>query len=360
MCRPSIGPVLLVLALLVAVAVYVIPRGIEARALLMIEDDPVRIADRALDEKFNAALATHETEQALADQDADLAISFVELAAARHVLLDPGLTGKVNAAVAEAATTQHAAESFALGFVTGEPRDMAGLVGTTLGDLFVFGDLRDAARESGRLVMGEPADELILGLACIGLAITGGTYATLGAIAPARVGLSVAKAARRSGQFGADLAATFGRMPRGVVDWGRLKNAIIGASISEPALAIHAAREAVKIERAGGLMHLAHDVGRMQAKAGTRAALDGLTIAESPREMGRVAKLAEKEGGRTRAILKTVGRGAIVLTAATFDLGAWLLGALFTVFALVASLKSATERITLRVLRNRKERRPVT
>jgi hypothetical protein len=243
MCRPSIGPVLLVLALLVAVAVYVIPRGIEARALLTIEDDPVRIADRALDEKFNAALATHETEQALADQDADLAISFVELAAARHVPLDPGLTEKVNAAVAEAATTQHTAESFAFGFVTGEPRDMAGLVGTTLGDLFVFGDLRDAARESGRLVMGEPADELILGLACIGLAITGGTYATLGAIAPARVGLSVAKAARRSGQFGADLAATFGRMLRGVVDWGRLKNAIIGASISEPALAIHAARE---------------------------------------------------------------------------------------------------------------------
>jgi hypothetical protein len=361
MRQPSIGSVLLVLALLAAVAVYVIPRGFEARALLAIEDDPVRIADRALDEKFNAALATREIEQALADQDADLANSFVELAAARHVALDPGLTEKVSAAVAEAATAQHAAaESFALGFVTGEPKDMAGLAGTTLGDLFVFGDLRDAARESGRLVMGEPADELILGLACVGLAITAGTYATLGAIAPARVGLSVAKAARRSGRLGADLAANFGRMLRGVVDWGRLKKAIVGASISEPALAIHAAREAVKIERGGGLMHLAHDVGRVQAKAGTRAALDGLTIAESPREMGRIAKLAEKEGGRTRAILKTVGRGAIVLTAATFDLGAWLLGALFTVFALVASLKSATERITLRVLRNRKERRPVT
>jgi len=95
----------------------------------------------------------------------------------------------------------------------------------------------------------------------------------------------------------------------------------------------------------------------VQAKAGTQAALDSLKIAESPREMARVAKLAEKQGGKTRAILKVVGRGAIALTLATFDLGVWILGALLTAFAFVSSLKSATERMTMRVLRYRKERR---
>jgi hypothetical protein len=110
----------------------------------------------------------------------------------------------------------------------------------------------------------------------------------------------------------------------------------------------------VKIERAGGLMHLARDVGRVQSKAGTRAALDGLKVAESPREMAQVAKLAEKEGGKTRAILKTLGRGAIALTLATFDLGLWILGALLTVFTFVSALKSATERGTQRVLNWRK------
>ena len=95
----------------------------------------------------------------------------------------------------------------------------------------------------------------------------------------------------------------------------------------------------------------------MQAKAGTQAALDGLKIAETPREMSRVAKLAEKEGSKTRAILKVVGRGAIALTLATFDLGVWMLGALFTAFAFVSSLKSATERTALRVIRYRKRRR---
>src|SRR4029077_15760621 len=115
-------------------------------------------------------------------------------------------------------------------------------------------------------------------------------------------------------------AATIGRSLRSVVDWPKLRVAIGGVSISEPALAIRAARESVKIERAGGLMRLVRDVGRVQGKAGTQAALDGLKIAESPREMSRLARLAEAAGGKTRAILKVAGRGAIMLTFAAFDL----------------------------------------
>jgi hypothetical protein len=104
-------------------------------------------------------------------------------------------------------------------------------------------------------------------------------------------------------------------------------------------------------------VRLAGDVGRVQSKAGTKAALDGLKIAETPAEMARVARLAEKQGGKTRAILKVAGRGAIALTVATFNLGMWVLGALLTLLGFVSSLKSATERVTLRVLRRRKARR---
>jgi hypothetical protein len=357
MRRPSLGPVLLTVALLAVLAVYMVPRGLAARAQLDIADDPVRIAERALDESFNADLAQREIERALAAKDADLAQSFVELAAARKVALDPALIEQVKRAVEEESSASGAAKRFAQGLVSGEPSDTASLAGTTLGDLFVFGDVRDAVREGTRLALGENADTLVLGLACVGLAITAGTYATLGAEAPARVGLSLAKAARKTGRLSAELAASVGRMMRGVVDWRRLKNAIVGASLSQPALAVRAAREAVKIRRARSLVRLAGDVGRIETKAGTRAALDGLQIAESPREMSRVAKLAEKEGGRTRAILKVAGRSAIVLTGAVFDLGVWIVGALLTLLGMVSALKSATERATLRVIRHRKERR---
>ena len=98
--------------------------------------------------------------------------------------------------------------------------------------------------------------------------------------------------------------------------------------MAQPALAIRAARDAVKVERAGGLVHLARDVGRVQGKAGTQAALDGLKIAETPREMA-ASRLAEKSGRSTRAILKVAGRGAIALTrppsiSASGYYGRWL------------------------------------
>jgi hypothetical protein len=357
MRRTRVGPVLLSAALFAGLGLWLVPHGWDAGHALASETDPVRIADRMLDEKFNADVAAHGIDEALAAKDADLAKSFVDLADARHVALDADRRKQVGVAVTEAASTTTAMKSFAYGFVSGEPTDATSFAGTALGDLFVFGDVRDAVREGGRLAMGEKADELVLGLAAVGLAITAGTYATVGAAAPARVGLTLAKAARKTGRLGGELASSIGRMLRGVVDWAALQKAISGVSISEPALAIRAARDAVKVERAGKLVDLARDVGKVEAKAGTQAALDGLKVAETPAEMSRIAKLAEKEGGKTRAILKVGGRTAIMLTAAAFDLATWLFGALITVLGFVVSLKRGAERLTEHYLRRRKERR---
>jgi len=73
--------------------------------------------------------------------------------------------------------------------------------------------------------------------------------------------------------------------------------------------------------------------------------------------MSRVAKLAEKAGGKTRAILKVGGRAAIMLGAAVFNLASWVFGALFAVLGFIASLKRGTERLTESWLHRRKKRR---
>ncbi len=355
--RVRVAPVVAAASLFAGLAIWLVPLAWDSGQALTSRSDPNAVADRMLDENFNAAVAARGIDEALADQDADLAQSFVELADARHVAVDDARRKQVEAAVADAASTASALKSFAYGFVAGEPTDATSFAGTALGDLLVFGDIRDAVREGGRLATGAKADTLVLGLACVGLAITAGTYATVGAAAPARIGLTMAKVARKTGRLGGELGESIGRMLRHVIDWGALKKAIAGVSIAEPALAIRAARDAVKVERAGKLVELARAVGKIEAKAGTQAALDGLKVAESPREMSRVARLAEKQGGKTRAILKVGGRTAIMLSAAAFDLAAWIFGALLTLFGLVTSLKSATERATQRVLDYRKRRR---
>ena len=308
--RPRIAaPLGSVLACLL-VGLLTVPAGLEAGILASAQDDPAALSESMLDHSFDAIAAKREIQSALDAKDPDLAGSFLELAQERRVAVDPAVADQVRAAKDEAASAAHKVGSFARGFITGEPADMAGLAGTAVGDLFVFGDIRDAAREGTRLARGEPADKLILGLAGVGIAITAGTYATAGVGAPVRLGLSIAKAAR----------------------------------------------EAVKAEKTAELFRLAGDVGRVQGKAGTLAALDGLKLAEGPRDMSRIAKLAEKYGNKTRAVLKLGGRAAIWLTMSTLNLFSWMLAAVTTLLGFCASCKRTTERATERWIARRKIR----
>src|SRR5262249_44071074 len=112
--------------------------------------------------------------------------------------------------------------------------------------------------------------------------------------------------------------------------------------------AVRAARESVKVEKATELVRAVGDVGRVQAKAGTQAAMDGLKIAEGPRDLSRVARLAESKGSRTRAILKTLGRGAIFLGSSAFSLFSWLFSAVMILWGFLSAVKRTTERLTER------------
>ncbi len=338
-------------------ALALLPRAIEAGWLLAVQDDPAALADRKLARSFNSEAATREIEAALAADDAELARSFVDLARDRNVTVAPELVAKVDVAVEKAGSALATAGQFTRGLIVGEPDDLVSLAGTAVGDLFVFGDVRDMVREGSRLASGKEVDHLILGLSAVGIAVTAGTYASLGTGAPARVGLSLVKAARKTGRISSRMAESVTRSLRSTVDWGAMRKAFASASLTEPAVAVRAAREAVKLNKTDDLFRLTRDVGSIQGKAGTRAALDGLRISDSPRQMARVAKLAEKEGGKTRAILKFLGRGAIALTVAAFDLSLWVLWAALTLFGFIASAKAAVERATWRGLQRRKIRR---
>jgi hypothetical protein len=298
-----------------------LPEGVGAARALAAADDPARIADLALDTQFNAAVAAREIEQALAAGDTELARSFVELAAERDVALPAALIGKIESAEQDAAKTSSQAASFARGFITGRPEDVASAAGMLTGDLFVFGDVRDVVREGWHGLRGEEVDKLVLGLAGAGLAVTAGVYASAGLAAPARAGLSVIKAAKRTERIGLPLL--------------RL----------------------LKLEKREKLVEFVSDLGRVQRRSGMRGALDGLKIAEHPKDVARVASLAAVKGTKTRAIVKLLGRGAIFLTSSVFTLASWMFWALLNLFALCAACKRAAERITLRHCQRRRVRR---
>ena len=345
------------LALCATASYAVLPRAHDSYALLAAQDEPAMLADIAVDKALSAPVARREIENALNADDAELAASFVELARDRGIAVDPQLAARVDAANAASARVVHAAVSFGHGLVTGTPEDVAGLAGTATGDLLVIGDIRDAVREGAHLARGEETDELILGLACAGILVTAGTYVSAGMAAPARVGLSVVKAAEKTGRLAAPVVKWMTRSIREAVDTKAFGTALSKASITAPSEALRLARDAVKLDRAEGIITMMRDVGRVRSKAGTRAALEGLKLSEGPGDVARLARLAETKGGKTRAILRLVGRAALTLTVAVIDLLSWVFTAFCAVFGFCSAVKRTTERSTERYLHRRKRRR---
>lgn len=347
------------IAVCATLGLLVWPQARDAGAMLLAQHDPVALADAQVSAALrrDPDMLAKQAEDALTAKDADLAKSFVDLAEARHVTLPDDLKQRVNDAVAAETSASAFAQRFATGFVTGNADDLGSLSGTVVGDLFVFGDIRDAVREGKHLVLGEPTDHLILGLAGAGLAVTAATYASAGGAAPVRAGLTMVKDARKVGRLGEGLTAWAARSARGMVDAPALKDAMAKASVFRPGETVAAIKTAFRADKAGDIMRLAKDVGRVGEKAGTRGALDTLRIAEGPKDVARASRLAVAKGGQTRAIVKLFGRGALVLAAGAFQLSLWLFWALWMLIGAVISIKATTERLTFAHLQRSKMRR---
>jgi hypothetical protein len=346
------------MAVCTAALVQIAPQARDAFAILWAQDDPSELADVRLNSALRngPALVAENIEAALAADDADLANSFVELARDKNIAISEELSKRVSDAVTDANSTSHFAKRFATGLVTGSADDVASLSGTVAGDLFVFGDIRDMVREGKHLAMGEDTDHLVLGLATAGLAVTAATYVSVGGAVPVRAGLTMVKDARKVGRLGEGLTQWAGRSAREIVDTPMLQQAVASGSVLRPGATVSAIKAAFRAEKAGALVRLAKDVGRVGEKAGTRGALDTLRIAEGPKDVARAARLAESKGGQTRAILKLLGRGALLLAAGAFNLSLWVFIALLALFGFLSSIKETTERATMAYLRRKTAR----
>jgi hypothetical protein len=354
-----IGSALAGMAVCATACALLWPHARDAGAILAAQDNPAELADLRVNSALrnNQAMLADHIEAALAANDADLASGFVDRAREKNIPVSEELSRRVADAVAEENSTSHFARRFATGLVTGNADDVASLSGTVAGDLFVFGDIRDVVREAKHLVMGEDTDRLVLGLATVGLAVTAATYISVGGVAPVRAGLTLVKDARKVGRLGEGLTQWAGRSAREIVDTPLLQHAVASGSVLRPGQSITAIKAAFRAEKAGALVRLAKDVGRVGEKAGIRAAQDTLRIAEHPKDVARAARLAESKGGQTRAILKVLGRGALLLAAGAFNLTLWVFGALLALFGFLSSIKATTERLTMSWLQRKKARR---
>lgn len=307
---------------------------------------PLEVAiERDLSRFANEGRLNERARAALDADDVALARGLADLGVELGRSLPSETLERLRAAEAPAAVAARNVRGAAHGFATGEIDGSASLAGALAADLTVVGDIRDLAREGAKMARGEEHSDLILGLAAAGVAVTAATYVTVGGAAPARFGLSVLKAARRTGAMTAEFAADLGR---------RLAKA--GEKAGETA--------AVTVRRAPGA-ETARGGRALEALSGTAAELQAVSSATGPAETVRLMRFvrsvddlpdlrrfAERFGARSRAVAELTGRASLRAFRTTIRLGEALVEHLFSVLAWFGSLAlGAVSNIGWRALR---------
>ena len=309
-------------ATLAVAAAPVVAPAILAGRLLGAADDPGTLAEIRLERAATPESLSAGLDAALAAEDEDLAQSFLALAEARGIAVDPARRARVEALAGN--RVSRAARDFAHGAVSGEAEGTAGLVGSLAADVTGIGDVRDLLREGGRYARNEPYDALVLGMALVGLPLTAATWAG-GAGAGARAGMTVLKAARRGGRLSPALTVSLGRTLRTGLDREALSRAVTASARLDLAGARAAAGLAVRPGAVARLTGLAADSVALGRRTGQRGVMQVLGLARDPADVTRAVRLAERLGPRTRATLALLGRGALALVSGLVALASALL-----------------------------------
>lgn len=316
---------LLALALVPGLAgagLYLGPRGWQGWQLQAAADDPAALSQLRLRDALTPERVASGIESALAERDAELAESFVALAEERGIAIAPEQRQRIAKLKDEALS--RAVHDFGYGFFAGERVSGAGFAGALTGDLIGYGDLRDLAHEGQKLVRGEAPDQTVLALAGAGLVLSAATWVSLGGGLPARGGLSIVKAASKAGKLSPALSAGLARSAAGAIDRPALNASLAAAARLDLAGARMASANLIRPAAMRHLAALGQDTGALYARTGQRGLRQVLTIAEDAGDVGRAARLSEAAGAKTRAILKLLGRSALVLGGLSLTAAGWL------------------------------------
>ncbi|MCJ2035799.1 hypothetical protein [Methylobacterium sp. J-068] len=131
-------------AALAATAAPVVAPAYLAGRLLGAAEDPGALAEIRLEREATETRLAEGLDAALAAEDEDLARSFLALAEARGVAVDPARRGRVEALAQ--GRVGRTVRDFASGAVTGEAEGAAGLAGSLAADVTGIGDVRDLLR----------------------------------------------------------------------------------------------------------------------------------------------------------------------------------------------------------------------
>lgn len=355
-----------------------------ALKLALVYADPFEISKFHL-KGLSAEEYQQKLEQALSENDYGDATAIIEIARENGHEMPAALVEKANAS----ATTRSLsyAYDFLYAFGAGGFDTPAQMAGTITSDLVGIGDARDVYLEGKKWFSTGDPDLITLSLATLGLATTVATLPTIGGAAPVDAGVSVLKTANKTRKLSAGMRRALTGITNDAIDADALKRAFTSAptdmirmpapgalrslykAVPSPSMApseMAAFRsEAAKLipidtaaiakrfngvlrpTAAKSLTELAGSTAAIVQKGGMKSSFRALSLADTPKDIGKFGALSSKAGSRTSPILRLLGRSSIALGKAAYKIAAaflfvlfWLIGGVWTLVTLTASART--------------------
>ena len=273
--------------------------------------DPVRLAEYRLYAAGTGEFVD-QIETAIEEQDYAYATAIYDLGLRYGHDLPPDLRERAEATWARRAYVS--GSRAARGFVFGSVGSSAEIAGSLTSDLVGVGDLRDFSVQGFRYVAGRDYDPLLLGLSAAGIGLTAASYGSAGAAALPDTGISLIKNAYRTRKLSRPLTAYFSKTATRLVD-GKVLKTELAAMADEGAVGVgrleKAAAKVLDRKAARSLLDDAEvltDIGR---KGGMRSSVAALSLADGPKDLRKLQRVASHFGDESHAVFKFLGRSVL-------------------------------------------------
>lgn len=186
------------------------------------------------------------------------------------------------------------------------------------GNLFIpADDFKDLKKELFKSINGEDIDELKLGLSACGMALYWANLFSGGATNAARLPLSVVKDFAVAERLSRPFKEKLREIVSHAVDVKKLTSALKKVNWQEVNKVYRVIeeiiKEDIKPDKLGPLRPLAYDIVQLSYVDNSVPTItQAMSVANDPEELHRIVRLSEKRGGATAAVLRLLGRGAVV------------------------------------------------
>lgn len=267
--------------------------------------------------------------------DADL---YAEIAKFMNYRLPPETQTKIDEAHTLSATVVRNTWEFGEGFATGEGDTNAGIAGAVSSDLTVVGDVRDIAAEGGKMVAGLEYNELVLGLSVVGLGVTAATIATGGGGIVVKAGVSLFKAAKRTGKLTKEFAESLTRLTSDAVNMPLLRQTLRSTDLTDLAKTQRVFSDYGRNVRAARLMPVLSRMSEINNAVGPAETIRLLKYVKTTENLDDVGAMTKRFGVRSRGIMELTGKTALRSFKTGFKVIDWMWDSLWGFAAWIGGL----------------------